>query len=212
MEEYEFILEDRIAKIQAIDQQYDLRNNRYISFSGGLDSMVNHVLCDISIPNNKIPRVYFNTGIEYKAMLDFVKKLAAKDDRFIIINSKVNIKTMLNENGYPFKSKQHSRNWQVYNNCNVNNEIDKYIKYLKDNPEKQFDYDYIHNLPKGIKTTIKYIFGIREKTTKSVMSENPINDNSKEYQEFWSKNKYKTDFGVIEKATPIGVERERERI
>jgi len=165
MEDYEFTLEDREAKYQAINEQHDLETNGYISFSGGLDSMVNHVLCDLSIPNNKIPRVYFNTGIEYKAMLDFVKKLAAKDDRFIIINSRVNIKTMLNENGYPFKSKQHSHNWQVYNNCNVNNEIDKYIKYLKDNPEKQFDYDYIHNLPKGIKTTIKYIFGIREKAT-----------------------------------------------
>lgn len=163
MEDYEFTLEDREAKYQAINEQHDLETNGYISFSGGLDSMVNHVLCDLSIPNNKIPRVYFNTGIEYKAMLDFVKSLAAKDDRFIIINSRVNIKTMLNENGYPFKSKQHSHNWQVYNNNNI--ELDKEIKYLKDNPEKQFDFDYIHNLPKGIKTTIKYIFGIREKAT-----------------------------------------------
>ena len=204
MEDYEFTLEDREAKYQAINDQYDLETNGYISFSGGLDSMVNHVLCDFSIPNNKIPRVYFNTGIEYKAMLDFVKSLAAKDDRFIIINSRVNIKQMLNENGYPFKSKQHSHNWQVYNNNN-NTELDKQIKYLKDNPDKQYDFDYIHNLPKGIKTTIKYIFGIREKTTDYKITETKINEFSRE-----SYGKYITDVGTIEKATPIGVERERE--
>lgn len=180
-QEYEFTLQDREAKYQSINEQHNLETYGYISFSGGLDSMVNHVLCDISIPNNKIPRVYFNTGIEYKKMLDFVKKLAAKDDRFIIINSRVNIKTMLNENGYPFKSKQHSHNWEVYNNCNKDNNIDKYIDFLKANPEKQFDYDYIHNLPKGIKTTIKYIFGIRERNTDSVVRERESNNYIYEY-------------------------------
>ena len=29
-EEYEFVLTDRIAKIQAINEQYDLENNSYI--------------------------------------------------------------------------------------------------------------------------------------------------------------------------------------
>lgn len=205
-EEYEFTLQDREAKYQAINNQHDLENNGYISFSGGLDSMVNHILCDISIPNNKIPRVYFNTGIEYKKMLDFVKKLAAKDDRFIIINSRVNIKTMLNENGYPFKSKQHSHNWQVYNNCNKDNNIDKYIDFLKANPEKQFDYNYIHNLPKGIKTTIKYIFGLREKTTDYKISEKKISEFSRD-----SYGKYITDVGIIEKRNTDSVVRERER-
>ena len=160
--DYEFTLQDRVAKYRSVNEQNDLLNNSYISFSGGLDSMVNHILCDISLPNNKIPRVYFNTGIEYKMMLDFVKELASKDDRFIIVNSGVNIKKMLDTNGYPFKSKQHSHNWSLYNNNNK--ELDITIKYLKDNPDKQFDYDYIHNLPKGIKTIVKYIFGVREKT------------------------------------------------
>ena len=170
--DYEFTLQDRVSKIKSINELHDLENNSYFSFSGGLDSCVGSALLDISLPGNKIPRVYFNTGIEYKAMVDFVKGLAAKDDRFIIIPSGINIKKMLEENGYPFKSKQHSHNWSLYNNNNI--ELNKIIQYLKDNPEKQFDYDYIHNLPNGVKTNIKYIFGLREKkidTSKTVVRE-----------------------------------------
>ena len=113
-EEYEFVKNDRIAKIQSIDEQYDLRNKSYISFSGGEDSCALSRLIDIALPNNRIPRIYFNTGIEYKDMVNFVKELAKNDDRFVIINSGVNIKKMLNEKGYPFKSKQHSHNLDIY--------------------------------------------------------------------------------------------------
>ena len=73
-EEYEFILTDRIAKIQAINEQYDLENNSYIAFSGGKDSVVLSHLIDIALPNNKIPRVYANTGIEYNDVVKFVKR------------------------------------------------------------------------------------------------------------------------------------------
>ena len=163
MNDYEFMLEDRIAKIRAINEQYDLEHNAYISFSGGKDSTILHYLIDMALPNNKIPRVYFNTGIEYKLVRLFVKGLAGNDDRIKIVNSNVNIKQMLNTYGYPFKSKQHSHNWSIYNNNNI--ELDKIIKYLTDNPSERFNYEYIHNLPKGIKTIVKYVFGIREKDT-----------------------------------------------
>ena len=33
MELFEFLLQDRVAKIKAINEQYDLENNAYISFS-----------------------------------------------------------------------------------------------------------------------------------------------------------------------------------
>lgn len=209
-EEYEFILQDRIAKIQAINEQYDLENNGYISCSGGLDSMVVSKLFDVALPNNKIPRIYFNTGIEYKTMVDFVKSIAEKDSRFKIIPSGVNIKKMLDENGYPFKSKQHSRNWSFYYNNN-NNEIDSVIDYLNKNPEMQKNYDYIHNLPKGVKTNIKYIFGLREKTVEVKITDTPINDNSKLYDN-WGMKEYITEIGTIKKETRNSVvERERER-
>lgn len=103
----EFILQDRIQKIQQIIRKYD-ENNFCISYSGGQDSNVLSALIDLALPDNNIPRVYVNTGIEYKAISDFVKAKAKKDSRFIIITPAVPIKKMLEEKGYPFKSKLHS--------------------------------------------------------------------------------------------------------
>ena len=163
MTDYEFILQDRIAKIQAINEQYDLEHNAYISFSGGKDSTILHYLIDMALPNNKIPRLFLNTGIEYKHIREYVKRMAEIDNRIVIYNSNINIKNMLTEYGYPFKSKQHAHNWSIYNNNK--NEIQPIIDDLKENEEKQKDYDYIHNLGKGTKTIIKYLFGIREKET-----------------------------------------------
>lgn len=176
MTDYEFMLEDRIAKIRAINEQYDLEHNAYISFSGGIDSLITHYLHDMALPNNKIPRVYINTGIEYKLIREFVKEMAKTDDRIKIVNSNVNIKNMLETYGYPFKSKQHAHNWSIYNNNNI--ELDKIIKYLTENPSERFNYDYIHNLPKGIKTIVKYVFGIREKDTPIGVDRESIIDNA----------------------------------
>lgn len=103
-----FILMDRLQKIQQIIRKYG-EENFYISYSGGKDSNVLSALIDMALPDNRIPRVYCNTGIEYKAIVDFVKAKAAADDRFVIIQPKVPIKRMLEEKGYPFKSKAHSR-------------------------------------------------------------------------------------------------------
>lgn len=72
--EYEFILEDRIAKIQAINEQYDLEQFSYQAFSGGLDSCVTSRLLDVALPNNKIPRIFINTGVEHKLMRNFVER------------------------------------------------------------------------------------------------------------------------------------------
>ena len=70
----EFLLADRIQKIKSMNELYDLENNAYISFSGGKDSTVLHYLIDEALPNNKIPRVYLNTGIEYKSVVSFVER------------------------------------------------------------------------------------------------------------------------------------------
>lgn len=69
----EFLLQDRLQKIRQIISQYG-EENFYISFSGGKDSTVLSALVDMAIPKNKIPRVYANTGIEYKLILDFVER------------------------------------------------------------------------------------------------------------------------------------------
>ena len=127
MNEFEFLLEDRIAKIHSINEQYDLENNSYIAFSGGKDSTILSHLVDIALPNNKIPRVFINTGIEFQAIRKFVQELANTDDRFIILNNKLNIKKTLQKYGYPFKSKQHSHNLSIYQNGGLSRCVRVYL-------------------------------------------------------------------------------------
>lgn len=125
--DYELMLMDRIAKIQAINKQYDLENNGYIAFSGGLDSVVLSAIVDEALPNNKIPRVYANTGIEYKMIREYVKDRAKNDNRFIILNQKRNIKETLNTYGYPFKSKEYSQRLDEFNKGICKNTTDGFI-------------------------------------------------------------------------------------
>ena len=114
MTEFDFELSDRITKIKSIDELYNLRENAFISFSGGKDSTVLSRLIDEALPDNKIPRVFFNTGIEYKEILRFVRQKALEDNRFVIYNSSVNIRNMLETKGYPFKSKEFAQKMYTY--------------------------------------------------------------------------------------------------
>lgn len=113
MTDNEFLLQDRLQKIRQIVNKYG-EENFYISFSGGKDSTVLSALVDMALPDNKIPRVYANTGIELNMIRDFVFDMAKTDDRVVIIKPSVPIKTMLEREGYPFKSKEHSHKWDVY--------------------------------------------------------------------------------------------------
>ena len=109
----EFLLEDRIQKTQQIINKYG-EDNFVISYSGGLDSNVLDKLIDLALPNNRIPRVYSDTGIELNTVRDFVREKAKQDTRIEIITPKVPIKRMLEEEGYPFKSKEHSQYVSMY--------------------------------------------------------------------------------------------------
>lgn len=103
----ELVLYDRLAVIRDTIGKYG-EENFYISFSGGKDSTVLSELIDLALPENRIPRVFINTGIEYKAIVEFVQGKAEKDDRFVIVAPSKNIRQTLTEKGYPFKSKEHS--------------------------------------------------------------------------------------------------------
>lgn len=129
----ELILFDRIEVIKSTNQKYDLENNAYISFSGGKDSIILHYLIDMALPNNRIPRVFINTGIEYNYIVDFVKELASKDDRFIILKPSQAIKPMLEKYGYPFKSKLHSHWLSIYNNSGLTKAVKKYLGEIEGN-------------------------------------------------------------------------------
>lgn len=115
----DFILLDRKQKIKQIITKYG-EENFYISYSGGKDSTVLSALIDMAIPDNKIPRVYANTGIELNMIRDFVYDMAKIDNRVIIIAPSTPIKQMLEKEGYPFKSKMHSSYVKKYQNKGYN--------------------------------------------------------------------------------------------
>lgn len=115
MTENEFLLEDRLTKIKSIIEKYG-EENFYLSFSGGKDSTVLSALLDMACPGNKIPRVYANTGIEYRLILEFVEREKKREHpwELVILKPTVPIKPMLEKDGYPFKSKKHSQILATY--------------------------------------------------------------------------------------------------
>lgn len=128
MTENEFLLQDRIAKIKSVNEQHDLLNNAYISFSGGKDSTVLSYLMDEALPGNKIPRLFLNTGIEYSLVLKFVREMARTDDRIYIYTVGKDIRKTLDEVGYPFKSKEHAQRVKEYKHAKK--PCDKILKYF----------------------------------------------------------------------------------
>lgn len=142
----ELTLYDRLNIIRDVIKKHG-EDKFYISFSGGKDSTVLHHLIDEAIPGNRIPRVYADTGIEYNDVKAFVKELQATDDRIVIIKPSVNIKQMLDIDGYPFKSKEHSLYLSVYQNSGIGLTVNKYLSGDCRNPcpkilKYQFSNDF----------------------------------------------------------------------
>lgn len=131
MTENEFILFDRLEVIRKTIGKYG-ENNFYVSFSGGKDSTVLHYILDEALPENKIPRVYINTGIEYTDIIKYVRELQKKDNRIEIVNAGVHIPSMLKEKGYPFKSKEHSRKLNIYQNSGDTKAVKRYLSGLRE--------------------------------------------------------------------------------
>lgn len=173
MTDNEFLLADRIAKIQSVIRQYG-EENFYLSFSGGKDSTALSYLLDMAIPNNKIPRVYANTGIEYKMIVDFVKDMQKKDDRIVILRPAVPIKPTLEKEGYPFKSKHHSEMWKIYERNPTSSSVLKYAnREYNFNSNKcpyklqyQFSQDY-----KGVKISDMCCLRLKEEPLKKWQKE-----------------------------------------
>ncbi len=124
--DHELTLFDRLNVIHDVIKKHG-EDKFYISFSGGKDSTALHYLIDEALPGNNIPRVYADTGIEYNAVKAFVKELQAQDDRIEIIKPSVNIKQMLERDGYPFKSKEHSLFLSVYQNSGIGLTVNMYL-------------------------------------------------------------------------------------
>lgn len=169
----EWLLFDRVEKIKQIINQYG-EDNFYISFSGGKDSTILHHLVDMALPDNKIPRVFSNTGIEYNMILEFVKDQAINDSRFKIIYPKKNIKNMLENVGYPFKSKQHSHIVGIFQRSGKSLSVRKYLKEVEGNSviccPKKLQYQFTDNF--NIKLSDKCCYELKKKPFKQWEKEN----------------------------------------
>lgn len=128
MIDYELTLFDRVSAIRDTIKRHG-EDNFYISFSGGKDSTALSALIDIALPDNKIPRVFINTGVEYRAIINYVKSLKLRDERIIIIEPITPVKRILDKEGYPFKSKEHSTKLAEYQKGHFSISTIKYMDY-----------------------------------------------------------------------------------
>jgi len=180
----DFLLKDRIQKIKQIINKYG-EENFYIAYSGGKDSTVLSNLIDMSIPNNSIPRIYANTGIELNMILNFVKDLQKVDNRFIILSPKTPIKTMLKEVGYPFKSKLHSEFLERYQRSGKLKSVKQYLGECKDKEP----WSSFKSCPKILKYQFTEDFNIKVSDKCCVkLKEDPVKE--------WSKNNNKP-YGIV---------------
>ena len=143
MTENEFILQDRLGVIRDTIHKYG-EDKFYLAYSGGKDSTVVHYLLDMALPDNKIPRVFSNTGIEYNAIVEYVREREREDKRIVLIQPKQNIHETLERVGYPFKSKEHSQKVKEYQ---AKHQIRPYLqKYIDGNGRfgcpKQLRYQF----------------------------------------------------------------------
>lgn len=170
----EFLLQDRIQKIQQIIGKYG-EENFCISFSGGKDSTVLSALVDMALPDNQIPRVYANTGIELNMIRDFVLSKAKTDARFQIIKPTTPIKQMLEKEGYPFKSKMHSKWWDYYYRlgkaCGVKNYIGEGEKKLYRPCPKILKYQFTEEFKSRLRLSDHCCLRLKEEPIKNWQKE-----------------------------------------
>lgn len=174
----EFILQDRLQKIRQIINQYG-EENFYISFSGGKDSTVLSALVDMAIPDNTIPRVYANTGIEYRLIVKFVEKMKEREHSWdlVILKPSVPIKPMLEQEGYPFKSKEHSERVSAFRRNGYGNGkwIKKYLGIVENSGylcPKILRYQFDVNIDLPFKISDKCCEKLKEEPLRKWMKEN----------------------------------------
>lgn len=94
----------------------------YVSFSGGKDSTVLSHLVDRTWPNNEIPRVFVNTGLEFPEIVSFVKQ----EPRAVLLKPEMNFRKVIEKYGYPFITKEVSQTvWEAKNLYEGNTRMDK---------------------------------------------------------------------------------------
>lgn len=175
---YELLLKERILLIRRVITQEHEEDEFCMSWSGGKDSCVMSRLVDMALPDNKIPRVYADTGLDLAIMRSFIQEQKSKDNRIVIITPTVNIKTMLNTEGYPFASKRHSATLDKYQRSGLNSDwVKHYIGQHEDGVKWKGNY----GCPKVLRYQFSPSFKIRvSDKCCDRMKEHPIDQ--------WAKN------------------------
>lgn len=170
----EILLKDILGKIKKVISEYG-EDNFYVAFSGGKDSTILSWLIDEALPDNNIPRVYADTGIELEMIRKFVFNKKTKDKRIEILKPVTPIKKMLEKEGYPFKSKMHSGILDKYQR---NGKITSVLQYLGERPDKK-PWSPQNSCPKKLKYQFSEDFKIRvSENCCKYLKKNPI----KKYQ------------------------------
>ena len=177
------ILNERISLIQRTMEDEGIENFMF-SWSGGKDSCVLSKLLDLAIPDNKIPRVWADTGLEYNLMRKFIFEQMKKDKRIIRLNPTVNIKQMLEKEGYSFNSMAHSALVDRYNNTGLESiSVRKYLNKLQEGDGEPWTTSFrcpkrlLHQFTPEYKNRLK----ISDKCCKK-LKEDPINKYMKEHK------------------------------
>lgn len=181
MTENDFLLQDRITKIKTTINYYN-EKNFYIGYSGGKDSTILSEMIDIALPNNKIPRVYIDTGIELETIKKFVKSKTEHDNRFIIVKPTKNIREILEKNGYPFKSKSHS---EMVSRFQTSGELKSVLQYQGKSPDGKKPWSPQQTCPKILLYQFNKVFNIKISDRCCIeLKEKPIKE--------WAKKNNKT--------------------
>lgn len=175
MEDFELTLYDRLEVIRNVNKEYDLEKNAYIGFSGGKDSTVIHYLIDLALPNNNIPRVFINTGIEYNDIVNFVEELQKNDDRFVIVKPSKPILKTLETYGYPFKSKKFSNMVDIFNRRGMLDGIKKFVADTRDGCPKKLQYIFEEQNTLGFPVSNKCCDQLKKQPSKKWRKENGKN-------------------------------------
>ena len=115
-------LDDRIrdACHRIEELYYETHGKCYVSFSGGKDSTVLLALIKMceeiyTIPENAIPAVFSNTGIELGITYDFVKRVKKEYyPNVVVIHPVKPFSWVIEHEGKPLKSKMKSKDLRQY--------------------------------------------------------------------------------------------------
>lgn len=128
-----------------IEELYNETDGKcYLSFSGGKDSTVILALIKLceevyTIPENGIPAVFSNTGIELQATVDFVKWV--KENYYSnvqMIRPEKSFSWVINNKGKPMKSKMKSEYLGRFKKGNHNENVMNYLIYGKSPNGKKY--------------------------------------------------------------------------